>query len=95
MFGGGKSQISYLKFDLEILTLQCPNPDRFDNQNFYAKFVIGKQEFKTTPVMFKENGGEAKKILELENQKFEGVASFVLDKNFEWQNKKCWFKIYS
>jgi hypothetical protein len=44
--------------------------------------------------MFKEDGAEAKTVVELKDQKFEGVASFVLDKNFEWQRKKAWFKIY-
>ena len=44
--------------------------------------------------MFKEDGAEAKKVVELKDQKFEGVASFVLDKNFEWQRKKGFFKVY-
>jgi hypothetical protein len=44
--------------------------------------------------MFKEEGADAKKVVNMTDQKFEGVASFVLDKNFEWQRKKCWFKLY-
>jgi len=44
--------------------------------------------------MFKEVGAEANKIVNMKDEKFEGVASFVLDKNFEWQRKKCFFKVY-
>ena len=88
MFGGGKAQISYLKFDMEMLSLKCDKPEAYTGSTFYVKFVLGRLAHKSQDYTFESN------VVEMKEAAYEGVSGFILDKNFEWQTKRCYFKVY-
>ena len=100
VFGVGKNQLTYLKTDFALKKLESEQPHLHDNQRFYIEYIIDKQSFRTVKELYfiVDVGADVinqfTSTIEIKEDPFEHISSFVLNKKKQWEPKKGEIKLF-